>query len=372
MKSMTLILKPVSSHCNLACRYCYHYDHPTDINSAVVMSLDTLEKIVRDFSLLPQESYQFLWHGGEPLLAGTEFFEHVVALQEKYFSSHQRVTNLVQTNGTLVDNAWINFFRKHGFRVGVSVDGPKHVHDTYRLDSSGTGTFVRVTDAISALKRAGVGVGVIAAITRASVLNASDLFSFFVDRGWYRFNVSPVADMDECSMLRPYSVTAREWGLFLISLFNLWLERDDSRIHIQLLDEILRACTGRKPGLCVLRRECGKFLSIDANGELYVCGRFLGNEHFRCGNIHTDSLVTIGDAPDYLSVVNRMTILDDTCESCEWKAICNGGCATYRFMQGDRVHHPYFCQSMKMFLPYIKERIASHGLTKSTIWKESK
>jgi uncharacterized protein len=335
------------------------------------MSKDVLKKVVSDFSTLSQGEYRFLWHGGEPMLAGVDFFEEAVKIQGDYFSSDQRVTNLIQTNATLVDDKWTAFLRKNSFRVGVSVDGPIAIHDKYRRYPSGEGTFGSVMDSLSALRFAGVSVGIIVAITKASVLEARELYSFFVNQGWFRFNVSPVADMDEHGLFRSYSITPREWGLFLVNLFEEWMRQDNKRVHIQVLDEILKVCLGKRPNLCVLSRECGKFLSVDVDGDVYVCGRFLGNPRLMCGNALLQPLSQLRESSEYGQIITTMTTLDNVCDVCEWKNICNGGCATYRFMHGTNSHHPYFCQAMKMFLPYVKDVLTRYGMIESTVWREN-
>jgi uncharacterized protein len=336
------------------------------------MDESILRKLIKEALESKPPINKFLWHGGEPTLAGLDFFKKVVQLQARYGPGEDSVKNFIQTNGTTLDDDWVNFLKDHKFHVGISLDGPKAIHDVYRRDKMNSGTFGSVMEGVRKLKDAGVPLGIVCAVTKQSLNKAEELLSFFTAMGLFRINFSPVADLSEEGRLLPYSVTPKEWGQFLVDLFDSWIKLDRKEVKIQPLDSLIRVCLKGSANLCVLRRDCGKFMSVDLNGEVYVCGRFLGNSNFSIGNLNSSSLCQIIKSERCENVVGRVTELPEECVCCEWCNVCNSGCAYYRFMNDSQRNRPYFCQAMKTIIPHLKTTFIGLGIKGKTIWDDGK
>ncbi len=367
MKPITLIVKPVSTGCNLACDYCYHGEAKKRLQIRR-MGDELLEKLISEFSLLDQPRSKFLWHGGEPTLAGQDFFGKAVSLQKDYFTDERVAMNSIQTNGTTINESWISFFKMNKFGVGISLDGPKDVHDRHRRDFSGNGTFGRVISRISMMAASGLHAGVVCTVTKPVVNDARRLLQFFVENGMTKLNFSPAADLCAGGMLAKYSLSPEEWGYFLHELFDAWVELGNKDVEIQLFENLLQVAFGGEAKLCTINRNCGEFISVDADGLVYVCGRFLGNKDFLAGDLKDTSLQEILKSSRCEKIVSAMTYLPQRCEDCEAQKFCNGGCAYYRFLDGKQRNDPYFCESMKAATIHIKEFLLGCGAQDSTIW----
>lgn len=372
MKEVTLIVKPVSTVCNLACGYCYHGVQPGDEEkpkNAKRMTLELLGRVIRDCSLLDQRNIHFLWHGGEPTIAGLGFFRKAMSFQHEFLYQRKSVRNSIQTNAFALSRKWVSFFKENRFHVGVSLDGPKNVHNKNRRNRLGKETFGEVFANILRFLSAGLPIGVVCAVTSSTSGDAASLLGFFVKHGIRSVNFSPVADMLPSGELAQYSITPEEWGVFLVQLFNEWITID-RKIGVQFLDNLLQACFGASPSLCVLSRGCDRFISIDADGKVYVCGRFLGNENFFVGDLTNNSLREILNSDRYTSVIQGVVRIPETCSNCELLNVCNCGCAYYRFMNGASTNDPYFCESMKILIPHVKKTLRQVGVLDRTIWRK--
>ncbi len=366
----TLIIKPVSTSCNLDCDYCYHGCLEKGGGSEKInrMSPLILRKVIKGFSELHQTVNKFLWHGGEPMLAGLDFFKEAASFQEEYFLDGRRYTNSIQTNGTVMNENIGSFLKERNFSIGVSLDGPGYIHDVHRKDRKSNGSFNRVMETIGFLKNNGVSVGIVCVVTRDSVQYPEELLNFFTENNLFRINFSPAVDFTANHILTDYSVTPREWKDFILRLFDAWIESDNKNTRIRLFDDLLRTYSGGKPRLCLLSRRCSNFLSVDYNGDVYVCGRFLKNNEFYIGNIEESSFEYLLSSNKYKDVKMKIEELPDNCLDCEWLNVCNGGCASYRFIDGVNRNHPYFCESMRVILPHMRDVLDRYNFHPSATW----
>lgn len=356
MRQVTPIIKPISTACNISCSYCYHAQNRLPVG--LRMSTDTLSRLIKDLASLNQPRMRFIWHGGEPTLAGIQFYEKVVEFQSDYLEPGKRIVNSIQTNGTTLNRAWAEFFRKNRFRVGISLDGPRVLHDAQRKTISGKGTFNRIMESIDLLRSFDVPIGIVAVVTKSSIGRAKEAFDFFYGRGLYRLNFSPAADFDNSGKLLGYSLTPEEWGEFLIDLFDVWLQKDDSRVKIHILESLLQSLIGGKPTICTYFKDCTRFFSVDYNGDIYFCGRFLGNTNLRLGNINESSLNEIIAGAKLREISGLVSFMRQECIGCEWSNACNGGCPSHRYSPGQKLDAPYyFCESTKIILNHMKARL---------------
>lgn len=314
----TIILEPVGSACNLRCSYCYQ--DPVR-EKKKLMSREILEKIFSDSALLNRRM-KIIWHGGEPLLAGLEFFKESLRAQEKYLDGKGAV-NSIQTNATLITEKWARFLSENSFKVSTSIDGPKRVHDITRCDS-----FDRVSRGIKKLRRFTKKNGILITVQKHNVNFHQLIWEEIIKPKELAnsFDVSIVSPT-ETNDLTPPTNKAFE---FLKNLFDLWMHEDNPDISIRSFMSILRALKGGNPHLCSLEyKKCADFIAIDNLGDAYFCNRFMKREVAYLGNILSQSLKVLLETKQrfYEDVVS----LRLECRECKWLVACGGGCPYYKW-----------------------------------------
>ncbi len=334
-----IMLKPRGSICNLDCAYCYYLAkerlYP---GSRFRMADDLLEDYTRQYiqaQRVPEVT--FGWQGGEPTLMGLAFFERAVALQQKYRPPGMKVFNALQTNGTTLDDDWCRFFKQHDFLIGLSVDGPQHLHDVYRVDKGQQPTWERVMDGLALLKKHGVDFNILTTVHAANALHPVDVYRFLRDEVGTSFvQLIPIVVRDnetgyqEGETVAAYSVTGQQYGDFLIGVFEEWVRRDVGRVFVQIFDVALAAWLGKRPGLCVFEETCGHALAMEHNGDLYSCDHFVEPAH-KLGNIQVIPLTElVGSEQQRQFGLAKRDTLPRYCRECEVRFVCNGGCPKNR------------------------------------------
>jgi len=352
-----VMLKPRGPVCNLVCTYCYYlakaHLYP---DSRFCMTDEMLENFTRqyiDAQRVPEVT--FSWQGGEPLLIGLDFFRQAVALQEKYRRPGMRVLNTLQTNGTLLDDEWCHFFREHNFLIGLSLDGPREVHNAYRLDKGSKPTFDRVMQGLARLKRHQVEFNILTTVHAANAGHPVKVYRFLRDEVGTQFvQFIPIVQRER-GRVTERSVTAEQYGQFLIDVFDEWVRQDVSRVFVQIFDTALAAWVGQRAGLCVFEETCGRALVLEHNGDLYACDHFVEPQH-RLGNILEMPLVElVGSGQQRRFGLDKRDKLPQACQKCEMRFVCNGGCPKNRFLTTpDGVPGPnYLCAGYKAFFHHI-------------------
>lgn len=336
-----VMLKPGGATCNLNCAYCYYLSkeklYP---RSRFRMSEGLLGEFTRQYMDAQQVAeVTFCWQGGEPTLMGLDFFRLAVQFQQEYRPPGMRVRNALQTNGTLLDHAWGRFFGEHGFLVGVSLDGPQDLHDAYRVDKKGRPSFDRVMTGLALLKEHQVAFNVLVCVHAANADYPLEVYRFLRDEVGTRFiQFIPVVENQEESRSHDgegasrYSVSGRQYGDFLISIFDEWVRRDVGRVFVQIFDVALAAWLGQQPGLCVFDETCGLALVMEHNGDLYACDHFVYPRH-RLGNICETPLVQMVGSEQQLQFgLAKRDGLPSYCRDCPVRFVCNGGCPKNRLL----------------------------------------
>lgn len=356
----TAVIKPTHI-CNLACSYCYNDDirDPIMRDETLARTLEQTFLYVRKYHAL--RAVNFIWHGGEPMVAGRRFYERVVALQQQ-FCENTAYSNSIQTNGILIDEAWIDFFRRERFAVSISVDGPKPVHDRFRVDARGRGSYERVMAAIDRVRAAELPLGICVVVSQANLDHMNEIYDLLAARK-LPFNVIPInrsggARDDFRTMgLAPHGY-ADPW----IELYDRWFDAKDDYIYCSDFVFKTRAIAAGRPADCVGLARCADTnISVDPIGDVFPCAALSGHDDTRYGNIVEADLAELMASGVAARFRNRA--VDDQCSRCKWQHVCHGGCParSYKFF-GDPDLRDYYCPSLFRIYEHIEARLAEKGL----------
>ena len=351
-----VMAKPIGAQCNLRCDYCFYLEK-TGLYSgkkaaAYRMSDETLEAFVRKLiqsRASGQNEVQFAWQGGEPTLMGIPFFERVVALQRKYAPENVRVLNAFQTNGVLVTDEFARFFREHGFLVGVSVDGPQALHDRFRHDASGDGSFRAVMSGIECLNRHQVEYNLLTVVQSDNSQHPEEVYDFLSGLGCPFIQFIPLVEPDPEHTVSSRTLSGERWGEFLTRVFHRWRGKDMGRIFIQHFDMLLGLILGYPASLCVHAPECGRALALEHNGDVYSCDHCVDRAHF-LGNLVLKDLAAMVDSPVQRAFgQNKSANLPENCRNCQFLHLCHGGCPKDRLIATDSGKLNWLCAGYKAF-----------------------
>jgi uncharacterized protein len=382
------MVKPIGSLCNLNCTYCYylHKDGLLQQPPAPRMSDEMLERHIRQYiEAQTGDEVVFSWQGGEPTLLGLDFFRRAVEIEAKYKKPSQRIENDLQTNGTLLDAEWAAFLKKHNFLVGLSCDGPKDLHDRYRITKGGQPTHDKVMAAASLLKKHGVPFNALCVVNRDNVKYPLDVYRFltrelgvqrvqlipcvepkvFRDVAPQRWDASsmPVVGTPQArpgapdSVVTDWSVDPDDWGRFLCKVWNDWYGRGHfGRVHVDLFETAVAQSLGEPAQRCVTHEFCGKSMAIEHNGDVFTCDHYVYPE-YRVGNIsktHWGTMAYSGRLKKF-GFAKRDT-LPKQCRECEHLKLCWGECPKNRLVRAPdgEAGLNYLCQGLKQFYTYIQ------------------
>jgi uncharacterized protein len=381
-----VMTKPIGPICNLDCTYCFYLEkeelYPAESREEPSWAMPdvTLESYIQQYiEAQDVPVISFAWQGGEPTLLGVRFFEKVVALQAKY-AGGTRIENAFQTNGTLLDDAWGEFLAKNKFLVGISIDGPAHLHDYYRVDKQQRPTFERVMAGIEVLKKHHVEFNTLTVVNRQNAKEPLALYNFLkeIGSGYIQFiplvERAPLAPIEtthgliQLSLASPprsdtrlkspvteWSVRAEDYGAFLCTIFDAWVTADVGRVFVQLFDVALGNWAQMGGGMCVFSENCGAALAMEHNGDLYSCDHYVYPE-YKLGNIKDISLAEMVNSPAQQQFgTDKSTTLPRYCRECSVRFACHGECPKHRFMRTPDGEWGlnYLCPAYKKFFYHI-------------------
>ena len=365
-RGFTSMVKPVGSLCNMRCKYCYYLDKAALYdNHQPQMDEALLENYIRaNIEGNNSPVIAFAWHGGEPLLAGKEFFRKAVSLQQRY-GEGRTIENSIQTNGLLIDDEWCHIFRDNNFLVGVSIDGPETIHDAHRVDAGGQPTFARVMKGIERLYRNRVEYNTLTTINIHSEGRGAEVYNFLRQISVF-MQFLPVAELlcdgrvqspeSVGADVAPWSVSAKGFGKFMCDVFDIWVKNDVGRRYVQLFDATLALMVGVQPSVCSLCETCGSGLTVEHNGDVYCCDHFVYPE-YKIGNIHTDRLADLAycDRQFEFGVAKR-ALLPRECRHCKFYNLCHGECPKHRFICDNTGEYGknYLCDGYRMFYEHTE------------------
>jgi len=365
-RNFQIFVKPVSSACNLRCSYCYYINATkTPDDNDGMMSDVLLEKYIAAHieANRVEEVVMFSWHGGEPMLAGINFYKKAVALQKNMLPPGKKLVNGIQTNGTLINEEWCQFFSKEHFLVGISIDGPEHLHNNFRIGKNGAGSFEKVINGYRMLQNYGITTEILCVVNAKNAFSPLVVYHFFKLLQAKYITFLPLVEQKYGSTteVTARSVQAEAFGRFLIEIYDEWVENDVGKITIQIFEEALQTAFSNEHTLCVFKENCGGVPVVESNGNFYACDHFV-NDRFLIGNINDEKITDLLDC-DKLVAFGRLKseTLPGICKDCNVREMCNGECPKNRFCvtpSGEKGLN-YLCEGYKMFflhcLPLVKE-----------------
>jgi serine-type anaerobic sulfatase-maturating enzyme len=384
LRAFHVMTKPVGPICNLDCKYCFYLEKEKlyPANERFAMPDQVLEEYIRQH-IESQSSAEisFAWQGGEPTLLGVRFFRKVVALQAKY-AGGKTVRNALQTNGTLLDDEWGEFLRSYQFLVGLSIDGPRDLHDVYRVDKRQNPTFERVMAGLAVLKKHQVDFNTLTVVNCANSKQPLEVYRFLKEIGSSYIQFIPLVERTADQVghandrllalpptpgeavarrpVTPWSVDARQYGNFLVEIFEEWVLHDVGRIFVQLFDVALGNWMGLGSSLCIFAEKCGAALALEHNGDVYSCDHYVYPQ-YQLGNILNKSLGSMVSSPEQRHFGReKFDSLPDYCRRCEVRFACHGECPKNRFIEtpDGEPGLNYLCPAYKHFFksidPYMK------------------
>ena len=357
----SILVKPAGPDCNMACTYCFYSSKLSMFGGKIHrMAPDVLENLIRQAMAQSHGHISFAWQGGEPTLMGLSFFKKVVEYEQRYAKQHV-VGNGLQTNGILIDRNWARFLGEYNFLVGLSIDGPRHIHDRYRVMKNGKGSWSKVVDRAKLLIDTGVAVNAISVITDYSADFPEEVYEFNRDLGLRYMQFIPCVETDPISRDRaaPFSVSAVKYGKFLCRVFDLWMDdfRDNlPTTSIRFFESILFRYAGMEPPDCTLLEECGVYVVVEHTGDVYSCDFFV-EPRWRLGNIAKDRLIDLLNSPRQLSFGKIKSRLPNVCRDCKWLDYCRGGCIKDRMRDPKDNGVNHFCESFKMFFEHADAKL---------------
>lgn len=315
------------------------------------MDETTLERI---YSLVPPRSH-IIWHGGEPLLRGISFYEHALELGKK-----KHLTYSLTTNATLMTQVWASFFKKAKWKIKISLDGPKYLHNTHRKSVAHGETFDAVIRGIQLAKLYKLNFELNAVVTTDTLKEEPEkLYQFFVSV-WNRFSFAPCWERGLDGKLSPYVVQDSDFLGYVKEIFDIWWKEDNPKINIELFESLISGTLGKNPGLCMFsRHKCADYLSIEANGDVYPCGRFNGIEAFHVGNVNSMDFETIRKTRQYILYLRNSHHLSDACHACSFRTICNNACVYERWNGKTFDSISPYCETWYGLLAHIKEKVVA-------------
>ena len=334
--------------------------------------------ITKYISSKPTPEVEFVWQGGEPTLLGLDFFKKIIEFQ-KPFMEQKKIINSLQTNGTLLNDKWCKFLKKNKFLIGISLDGPREIHDRYRLDRGGRGTFHRVMKGLKLLQKHGVEYNVMATVAKETAFNPLEVYRFFKNQGVEFIQFAPVIERvadskrnyyglklagpssldkeEENVQVTEWSVEAEKYGDFLIAIFDEWVRNDVGKINVMNFEWALHAWIGNPSPVCIHAQHCGESVIVEHNGDIYACDHSMYPE-YRLGNIiQDDPLEMVKKSINNGFGVCKETSLPRWCRECEVLKACWGGCPKHRFTK-TYYNEPglhYLCEGYKKFFLYIRK-----------------
>lgn len=347
--------------CNMRCRYCFYADETQkrQTSNYGLMSRQTLSAVLEHALEAVTGDCTLAFQGGEPTLAGLDFFRFAVETAKEKNRNHVRLHFALQTNGLLIDDDWAAFFAENHFLIGVSLDGTKEVHDCNRIDAAGKGTFGRVVHAIELLEQHGVDYNILTVITRNTVRNYRSIHAFFKKKGFRYQQFIPCLDpLEEERGGENWSLTPELFEKYLKQSFDLWYQEamaGDKQYH-RYFDNLLCMLNGQHPEACGMAGRCSMQYVVEADGSTYPCDFYM-LDAYRIGNLTVDTIEQVDARRKEIGFIEQSLPLAEECRTCQWFPLCRGGCRRDRDYFEKGIGLNYFCSAYREFFAYAYPRL---------------
>lgn len=362
MKNLTLLIKPASSLCNMRCRYCFYEDvsEHRQAKSMGIMSPETVKTLLLSAfdALEPHGHLQILFQGGEPTLAGLDYFQNFLALEKELCPPHIQISHSIQTNGMTLNDEWAELFREHAFLVGLSLDGTRELHDRFRVDATGKGSWTQVTKALACLQRHQVETNLLCVVTAAMARSPQKTYQSLRKLGDHPLQFIPCLDpLDASRGSLPHSLTPEGYEFFLCGLFDIWYRdlKAGTYVSIRNFDDYLRLMLGMAPGSCAASGSCGSYLVVEGDGSLYPCDFFVLDPWY-LGNISETSVQEALATPVSHHFLAESHTRPTQCSHCPYVSLCRGGCKRDWITTSTGPSH-YYCSAFRSFFSYALPRL---------------
>ena len=359
-RPFTLLIKPAGPDCNIACQYCFYACKEEFFGGgAHRMSPQVQERLVKSYLECGFEYASFGFQGGEPTLMGLDFYKRLVEFQSRYGQPGRVISNSLQTNGILLDDAWGQFLAEYKFLTGISLDGPKEFHDVYRRDRAGKGTFDRVMAGIEVCRRNKAEYNILVLLNNVNVQHPDQLFDFFTALGVQYIQFVPCVEKsaDDPAKAAPYSITPQQYGRFLCRIFDRWMNYGVRKLSVRIFDSMLNFMLSGVHTECTFNRRCADYIVIEHNGDAFCCDFYVTGET-KLGNIMQTPIGELAAGEIKRSFNRKKADIDNRCLMCRYLDICRGGCPKDRAMlTGTHKVPSYFCEGYKMFFVYALPRL---------------
>ena len=363
---MHVTAKPSSFQCNLKCDYCFYLEKESQFTHEKWMDDSTLKEFIKQYIAASGNQVYFTWQGGEPTLAGLDFFRKVIHYQQRY-AGQKRIFNALQTNGILLNNEWCAFLKEHEFLVGISIDGPQELHDRYRRSNSGNGTFAKVIAAIERLKSYQVEFNTLTVINNVNVHYPHEVYHFLKSIGSKHMqfielletgtpNIDFSGHTENTFRIIDFSVPPTAYGKFMSTIFMQWVKNDVGEIFIRQFESFVSRFLGNGHTSCIFQESCKDNLVVESNGDIYECDHFVYPQ-YKIGNINKSELKTMNS----VQLTAQKKRISAKCQQCVYKPICNGGCPKHRITKVNNETISYFCEGYKILfstmVPYMNAMV---------------
>lgn len=362
--SIELLIKPVSGNCNMKCSYCFYADEQRnrDIYSYGIMSFKVLEEIVKIVFSQARKQITFMFQGGEPTLAGLDFFKNLKVFEKKYNVHNIPVAHIIQTNGYQLDEKWAFFLAENNYLVGISLDGTARLHNQYRKNLKGNETFNRVFESIGYLKKYQVPFNILTVVTNEVAENIKEVYEFYRDQKLFYQQYIPCLDpLDQLRGERDYSLSVDIFSDFLKKLFDLWYEdlKNQQFVYNRYFENLVGIIKGYQPESCGMQGRCTVQYVVEADGSVYPCD-FYVMDKYRIGNLLTDSFQDIDRKRKEIKFIEDSMMYHEDCKKCKWFFLCRGGCRRdCEKNSSGELRKNYYCEAYKSFFAYAWDRLNS-------------
>ncbi|MEZ9145736.1 anaerobic sulfatase maturase [Vibrio sp. 10N.286.52.C3] len=362
----SLMGKVTGSTCNIDCTYCYYLNKKDTDSRQITLSDEVLEAYIRSYIDSQGREVEFVWHGGEPLLAGLAYFEKIIALQNKHNGEGKLIYNSLQTNGVLLNDKWCEFFSNHNFLIGISIDGPESIHDFYRKNRTQKGTLNKALSGLALLKKHRVEFNTLTVVTQHSADKGVLVYDYLKSLGVEHMQFIPAVDRFDGNNSKVIftdsnDIAYYDWSLktgqlseFLIDVFGAWIKQDVGKVYVKQFDSLLASHYGLPAEICFHRESCGNAMVMEKNGDIFSCDHYVEDD-YRIGNVLEGDYIKMLSSDAHSEFSDLKGDLSQDCRSCDYLSLCYGDCPRYRYIpldSGEKMS--FFCSDHKAFFKYTK------------------